>query len=233
MLRTESRRIIEGNVNVNVGDYNPVKIFIGAATIVLLSYWAIQGVFTGLFSTAYCNMNNSCSPNDICSEGMESGTYFLFQLLSGACWLVGSGVFFVWSGLKYLVMDVLRAIRKYNSVNEQRDLIVDQVTQEVTKEALATPPTYNVVGDPIEILNKRINRRVQEEKLSPILEEIFNRLEAVEEAAGVEVPQPPEPLTMESLAETIKSLQEQLEKKTPAKRTTRRTTSKKEETKDA
>lgn len=204
MIRTESRRIIEGTVNVNVGDHNPVKIFIGAITICLLAYWYFSGVFTGLFNSTYCSING-CDPAEVSPDGMESASYFIFQLISGACWLVGSGVIFVWSGLVYVVDDILQGFRKVRAVREQRDAVVDEVTQQVTRDALDPG-----AEDPFTYLNDKINRRVDSDKLQPVLTDIHSRLDVLEENAGIEKPVPYEEPTISSLAEQIKLLQDQL-----------------------
>ena len=227
-------RTINGSVNVNVGNNNPVKVFVGAAVILLLTWLLLTGTLTGLFASTYCSINADASFQECCgADSYGSATYFIFQLITGACWLVGSFLTALWSGIIFLVGDIVSAIKQISAERRNTQEVVDQVTQQVTSDMLDPSdgvPSQSVMmavdseGTVIEELNQRINRRATISGVQDMYKKIKEEMAAIAEHVDFVIPEPPKPMSMEEMQAKILELEaEKASKATPR---TRRTVSK-------
>lgn len=93
----------ERNVNINIRDNRGITTLAGFVVVVILTRLWWTGLLADIFAAAY-------SPQ---GDGMGSATYMIVAFIANLIYGIGTVVVMVWSGLWWLVADVISAIRMY------------------------------------------------------------------------------------------------------------------------
>lgn len=110
---------IDRNVNINVRDSRGLATLIGFVAVVVLSRLWWTGLLTEMCATAY-------APE---GDGLNSVSYTVVSFVANLVYGVGTVLVMAWSGLWWVITDVIAGIRQWSKER--------QVKQDVTDSAAA------------------------------------------------------------------------------------------------
>ena len=150
------------NVNVNIRDNRGIATLAGFVIVIILTRLWWTGLLADMFATAY-------SPR---GDGMGSATYMIVAFVANLIYGIGTVAVMVWSGLWWLITDIIAAFRQY--------LAERSAKQEVATDIATTEGIETAGENPLVEILETIDSNIQ--SLALKLEEIDARVSMAEEA---------------------------------------------------
>lgn len=195
------------NVNIRIQDNRGLATLVGFVAVLILSRMWWTGMLTDLF--ALC-----VTPTD----GLSSASYVVISFVVNLIYGVGTVLVMIWSGIWWLVDDIIQGIREWSQVQREKRGVVRQVANNATVQATkhataeqirpqpkpASPPSENQIVNALKALDRNIRTvsASQDEikggvdEMRTKFDSLDERLTVIEEAAAE--PAPPKKTTRRS-----------------------------------
>lgn len=140
------------NVNINIRDNRGVATLAGFVIVVILTRLWWTGLLSEMFSAAY-------SPR---GEGMTSATYMVVSLIANLIYGIGTVAVMVWSGLWWLIADVVQAFRQYMAERAAKSQMTNEIATEQAYQVAAEPDAMVQLFETIDSNMQAIADRLDE-----------------------------------------------------------------------
>ena len=164
------------NVTITIQDHRGLATLVGFVVVLILSRLWWTGMLTELFTAA-------CTPSD---GALTSVSYTIVAFIANLVYGVGTVIVLAWSGLWWLLLDILDGFRQWTRERQAKRELADAVAVE---EVTSSDATGGVGDTGILGVLKAIDANVrtthtQLQELAGRIKGIDSRVTAVEEAAA-------------------------------------------------
>ena len=107
----------------------------GIVIVMILSRLWWTGLLADMFGAAY-------SPS---GEGMNSATYMIVAFIANIIYGIGTIAVLVWSGVWWLILDVVNAFRQYAAERAAKRQVIDDIAAAEVDEATGQNPLVEIL----------------------------------------------------------------------------------------
>lgn len=168
-------------VTIRHQDTRGIATLIGFVTVLVLTRLWWTGLLADMFSAAY-------SPK---GEGLSSATYVILSFMANLVYGIGTVIVLAWSGLWWVIMDVVQGFRQMSQERQAKQEVADAVVNQAVAEELVNEPVANPIVAALETIDANVRTTFEKvESLSTRIEEIDARVSFVEEMTEPPAPKP-------------------------------------------
>ena len=117
------------NVTITIQDHRGMATLIGFVVVLILSRLWWTGMLTELFSVAW-------TPKD---GALSSVSYTVVAFIANLVYGVGTVIVLAWSGLWWLILDILDGVRQWSQERQTKRSLADSVAAEEVAGEVAAP----------------------------------------------------------------------------------------------
>jgi len=157
----------ERNVNINIRDNRGIATLAGFVIVIILTRLWWTGLLTDMFQAAY-------SPS---GEGMTSATYMIVAFIANLIYGIGTVFVLIWSGIWWMILDVVQAIRQYAAERAAKQQVEDGIATEEMYDAAGQNPMIEIletiesnmqtIADKIDEIDARVTMVEEQPKPAP------------------------------------------------------------------
>ena len=125
----------ERNVNITVRDNRGIATLAGFVIVIIFTRLWWTGLLAEMFSAAY-------SPQ---GDGMTSATYMVVAFVANLIYGIGTIAVMVWSGVWWLILDVISAFRQYAAERAAVKQVASNEVSEEVVDATGENPLFGIL----------------------------------------------------------------------------------------